>query len=76
MGQVNIVNGIAAEDGGQGMPLQGAAITVSNGAAFATTGSPLVNNNFTLNGGAGPNANSSHPESRQWNGPLYGNDQP
>ena len=39
------------------MPLQSAAIVVSNGAAFASYASSSINNNFTLNGGAGPNSN-------------------
>ncbi len=60
MGQVNIVRGIAAEaGGGGGLPLRNAAIIVSSGAAFGTYNSPTVNNNFTLNGGAGPNSNGA-----------------
>ena len=59
LGQVDIVHGIAAEDSNGGMPLQGAAIVVSNGAAFGTYTSPTVNNNFTLNGGAGPGSNGA-----------------
>ena len=57
LSQVNIVNGFAAEDGGAGTPLRTAAMVISSGAAFATFSNITVNNNITLNGGAGPNGN-------------------
>ena len=53
LGQLNIVQGLVAEDSSGGTPLRNAAIVISNGAAFTTFDAPTVNNNFTLNGGSG-----------------------
>ena len=55
LGQVNILNGAAGEDGAFGTPLRNAPINVASGAQFRTYTSPTINNNITLNGGAGPN---------------------
>ncbi|WP_395753590.1 autotransporter-associated beta strand repeat-containing protein [Prosthecobacter sp.] len=57
LSQVNIVNGIAGEDSNGGIPLRDASIVISSGAAFTTFHDITINNNFTLNGGAGPNGN-------------------
>ena len=54
LGQINILNGSVGQDGVGGIPLRNAAINVASGAAFITYTSPTINNNITLNGGAGP----------------------
>jgi len=56
LGQINILNGIVGQDGIGGLPLRTAAMNIANGAQFQTYTSPTINNNITLNGGAGPNA--------------------
>jgi len=56
LGQINIFNGSVGQDGGVGgLPLRTAAMDIANGAQFQTYTSPTINNNITLNGGAGPN---------------------
>jgi len=59
LGQVNILNGGVGQDGTGGLPLRNATINVSSGAQFRTYTSPTINNNFTLNGGAGPDSNGA-----------------
>jgi len=59
LGQVNILNGGVGQDGIGGLPLRNATINVSSGAQFRTYTSPTINNNFTLNGGAGPDGNGA-----------------
>ena len=54
LGQINILNGSVGEDGAFGLPLRDANINISNGAQFTTYTSPTINNNITVNGGAGP----------------------
>ena len=54
LGQINILNGSVGQDGVGGIPLRNAAINVASGAAFITYTNPTINNNITLNGGAGP----------------------
>jgi autotransporter-associated beta strand protein len=55
LGQINILNGSVGQDGVGGLPLRTAAMNIANGAQFQTYTSPTINNNITLNGGAGPN---------------------
>jgi len=55
LGQINILTGAVGQDGAGGLPLRNATINVSSGAQFRTYTSPTINNNITLNGGAGPN---------------------
>ena len=59
LGQINILNGSVGQDGTGGIPLRNAAINVSSGAQFQTFSSPTINNDFTLNGGDGPNASGA-----------------
>jgi autotransporter-associated beta strand protein len=59
LGQVNILNGYVGQSGTGGLPLRNAAIDVSSGAQFQTYSSPTINNNITLNGGAGPDNNGA-----------------
>jgi fibronectin-binding autotransporter adhesin len=59
LGQINILNGAAGEDGSFGIPLRNAPINVASGAQFRTYTSPTINNNITLNGGAGPDGNGA-----------------
>lgn len=59
LGQVNILNGGVGEDGAFGTPLRNAPINVASGAQFRTYTSPTINNNITLNGGAGLNGNGA-----------------
>jgi len=54
LSQINILNGSVGEDGAFGLPLRDANINISNGAQFTTYTSPTINNNITVNGGAGP----------------------
>jgi autotransporter-associated beta strand protein len=54
LGQINILTGSAGQDGTGGLPLRDAAINIANGAQFITYTSPTINNNITVNGGAGP----------------------
>lgn len=54
LAQINILNGAVGQDGTGGIPLRNAAVNVASGAAFVTYTSPTINNNITLNGGAGP----------------------
>jgi autotransporter-associated beta strand protein len=54
LGQINILTGTVGEDGTGGLPLRNAAISIANGAQFTTYTSPTINNNITVNGGAGP----------------------
>jgi len=59
LGQINILTGAVGQDGTGGLPLRNAVINISNGAQFRTYTSPTINNNFTLNGGAGPDGNGA-----------------
>jgi autotransporter-associated beta strand protein len=59
LGQINILSGGVGQDGTGGLPLRNAAINISNGAQFRTYTSPTINNNITLNGGAGPDGNGA-----------------
>ena len=54
LGQINILTGSVGQDGTGGLPLRNAAINISNGAQLLTYTSPTINNNITVNGGAGP----------------------
>jgi len=59
LGQINILNGGVGQDGTGGLPLRNAEISIANGAQFRTYTSPTINNNITLNGGAGPNGSGA-----------------
>jgi autotransporter-associated beta strand protein len=59
LGQINILNGAIGQDSNGGLPLRNAAMNIANGAQFRTFVSPTINNNITLNGGAGPDGNGA-----------------
>jgi len=59
LSQINILNGGVGQEGTGGLPLRNAAINISSGAQFRTYNSPTINNNITLNGGAGPDGNGA-----------------
>jgi autotransporter-associated beta strand protein len=59
LGQVNILSGAVGQDGSSGVsrPLQNATMNIASGAqlqTFQSASSVTINNNITLNGGAGP----------------------
>jgi autotransporter-associated beta strand protein len=54
LGHINILSGIAAQ-ADTALPLRNATMNISNGAQFRTWNVGTINNNITLNGGAGPN---------------------
>jgi autotransporter-associated beta strand protein len=59
LGQVNILSGSVGQDGTSGVsrPLQNATMNIASGAQLQTyqlVSSVTINNNITLNGGAGP----------------------
>ena len=77
LGQLNILKGSVGQQANVSLPLQSATINVADGAQFLTwapgayTNLVTINNDITLNGGAGPNGNGALYNGASTNKPTF-----
>jgi fibronectin-binding autotransporter adhesin len=66
LGQINVVRGTLGQNG-TGLPLRNAPMNISSGGSFGTDNVSTINNNITLNGGAGASGAAAQYAGAIWN---------